>query len=208
MYKRQALRTVLGWPQPQVSRRLRIGVLTDGLFTPTTLQPARGDAVAACASALATRHDVIDISRYPQAGATYEHFTSLITSSFRKLDPVDSEYIAWMKEAGSDVTASQLSEAVAHRAELPSLLAKAWGVDFVLSPTLAYDPPFLGYFPSLTPEESFHAQTEWSPWCSLFNMLQAPALAVGPVHLGAVTATGVELLALADELRGVVPAAR
>ncbi|MEH0146369.1 amidase [Corynebacterium sp. Q4381] len=196
------LRTVLGWPpQLEVPRRLRIGLLTDGLFTPTTLQPERGDAVTACASTLAKRHDVVDISRYPQACATYEHFTSLITSSFRKLDPLDSEYIAWMKETGSGVTAAQLADAVAHRAELPGILAAAWDVDVVLSPTLAYDPPAIGYFPSLPPEESFHAQTEWSPWCSLFNMLQAPALALGPVHLGAVTATGRELLALADELR-------
>lgn len=203
------LRTVLGWPPAaQVSRRLRIGVLVDGLFTPTTPQTRRADAVAACASALTKHHDVVDISRYPQAGETYEHFTSLITSSFRKLDPLDSEYIAWMKETGSAVAADRLAAAVAHRAALPGILAKAWGVDVVLSPTLAYDPPELGYFSSLTPPESFHAQTEWSPWCSLFNMLQAPALALGPVHLGALTATGSELLDLADMLRGVVPAAR
>lgn len=203
------LRTVLGWPPQQLeSRRLRIGVLTDGLLTPTVLQPARGDAVAACATALSKRHDVIDLSRYPLAGATYEHFTSLITSSYRNLDPLDNAYIAWMKEMGTGVTAAQLASAAAHRAELPGILANAWGVDVVLSPTLAYDPPVIGYFPSLAPEESFHAQTEWSPWCSLFNMLQAPALALGAVHLGAVTATGPELLTLAEELRGVVPAAR
>lgn len=203
------LRAVLGWPQqPHASRRLRIGLLTDGLFTPTALQSSRGDAVSACADQLAKHHDVIDIRRYPQAGETYAHFSALIKASFRKVDPLDSDYIAWLKCSGAHVSAAQLSEAVAHRAQLPAMLAQAWGVDVVLSPAIAYDPPKLGFFPALSPADSFHAQTEWSPWCSLFNMLQMPAIAIGPVHLGAVTATGQELLRLAEDLHGLLPAAR
>ena len=115
------------------------------------------------------------------------------------MDPLDSGYIAWLKEAAHRLRPEQVAAAKAHTRALPALLAAQWGVDAVLSPTIAFDPPPLGYFPALHPEESFHAQTEWSPWCSVFNMLRTPAIALAGAHLGSLTLSGPELLGLAAQ---------
>lgn len=189
--------TLLGWQRPAY-RRYRIGLLTQGLFARPELQNSRGAAVEKVAAALARHHDVVVLDPYRESLDTYSHFTTAITRAFLRVAPLDSEYIAWLVESAHRVTSAQLQDAVDHVQALPALLARQWDVDILLSPTLAFDPPPLGYFPSLTPEESFHAQTEWSPWCSLFNMLQAPAIALGPVHLGALRVSGVELLGVAE----------
>ncbi len=189
--------TLLGW-EHFAYRRLRVGVLTHGLFTDTELQDSRGAAVEAAARALGRYHDVVELAPYPGARETYAHFTTAITHAFRKVDPMDSEYIGWLVEEAHRLDLAQLDAARAHQEALPAMLTQAWGVDVLLTPTLAYDPPKLGYFPSLSPAESFEAQTHWSPWCSLFNVTHAPAIALGPVHLGAITVTGAELLGLAE----------
>ncbi len=71
------------------------------------------------------------------------------------------------------------------------------------------DPPPLGYFAALDPEDNFREQTRWSPWGSLFNMTGAAAVSVPwelpgrppvGVHLGAVRLSDAELLGLAREL--------
>ena len=56
----------------------------------------------------------------------------------------------------------------------------------------------------LPPADSFETQTEWSPWGSLFNLTGAPAIAVGPVQIGGVSAAAddaevLELARLVDE---------
>lgn len=188
--------TVTGWA-PGPVRRLRIGVLTKGLFADPLVEGRRRGDVDKQAALLSRHHDLIELEPYPQAMETYRHFATAITHAFRKADPMDSDYIAWLHDQAQRLTPGQLTAAAEHRSALPGILAREWGVDAVLSPTLAHDPPPLGHFPAMAPEESFHAQTHWSPWCSLFNMLQTPAIALGPVHLGAVTITGAELLRLA-----------
>lgn len=189
--------TLLGWERPAY-RRLRIGLLSQGLFARPELQDSRGTAVEEAATVLARHHDVVALSPYRESLETFSHFTTAITRAFLRVDPLDSEYVAWLVEGAHQITQAQLQAAVDHLESLPGMLAQQWDVDVLLSPTLAFDPPVLGYFPALTPEESFHAQTEWSPWCSLFNMLQAPAIALGPVHLGALRVTGAELLGVAE----------
>ncbi|QYH19549.1 amidase [Corynebacterium aquatimens] len=190
--------TVLGWQRP-APRRLRIGVLTQGLFVPSEVASRRGAAVERVSAQLGRTHDIVELAPYPEARETFAHFTSLITRAFADVDPLDNTYIAWCKEQGQAVPDAQLAQALEHRRALPAILAERWGVDAVLCPTLAFDPPKLGFFSSLTPEESFYQQTVWSPWCSLFNMTGAPAVALAGVHLGAVTIGGAELLALAED---------
>ena len=128
-----------------------------------------------------------------------DSFSTTITRSFKDVDPLDSGYIAWLKDQAHRLRPEQIAAAKAHTRALPALLAAQWGVDAVLSPTIAFDPPPLGYFPALRPEASFHAQTEWSPWCSVFNMLRTPAIALAGVHLGSLTLSGPELLGLAAQ---------
>lgn len=189
--------TLTGWQRPAMDaapRRLRIGVLTEGLFADPQVQGTRGTAVEEAAALLGRHHDVVALRPYSGAKETYEHFSTAIKLAFLDADPLDSAYIGWLHEEAQRITPAQRAAAAAHRASLAARVAGAWGVDILCSPTLAFDPPRLGYFPALAPEESFHAQTEWSPWCSLFNMLQLPAVALGPVHLGALTVDGAELL--------------
>lgn len=195
--------TVLGW-EPPAPRRLRIGVLTRGLFVDSDASPDRGAQVEALAHGLGRSHDVVELAPYPESHETFAHFTSLITRAFTDVDPLDNGYIAWCKEQGLKVPDAALAAALEHRRALPAILAKRWGVDVLLCPTLAFDPPPLGFFPSLTPEESFYQQTVWSPWCSVFNMTGAPAIALGPIHLGALTIGGPELLGLAAEAEQVL----
>lgn len=187
---------LLGWELPAY-RRLRVGLLTTGIFSPVNPSDRRGALVEAAASVLSRHHDVVEIAPYAESLETYEHFTTIITRSFTGIDPLDNSYIAWLVEEAGRITPSQVSAALAHHQLLPELLAQQWDVDILLTPTLSDDPPALGHFPSLTPEESFHAQTRWSPWCSLFNMTGAPAVALGGIHLGAINASGPELLAVA-----------
>lgn len=190
--------TITGWRQPP-RKRLRIGVLTDGLFAASQVQGWRGGVVETLATALAHTHDVVELDPYPQAGTTFAHFSTRIKHAFANVDPLDNPYLQWCADQGRTVTAAQLRSAQDHFHHLPEILARAWDVDVMLTPTLAFDPPPLGYFPALSPEESFYQQTVWSPWCSLFNASGFAAVAMGPVHLGALTLGGAELLALAKE---------
>lgn len=193
--------TILGWQRPAY-RRLRIGVLTEALFVDAAVDGRRGGIVDKLAGSL--DHDVVELHPYPEARETFEHFSARIKHAFAKVDPLDSAYLAWLKAEGQQVTAEEVAAARAHCATLPALLAARWGVDVLLSPTLASDPPPLGYFSSMRPEESFYQQTVWSPWCSLFNVTGAPAIALGPVHLGALAVGGAELLALAAEVETIL----
>lgn len=192
------LNSLTGWEVP-APRRLRIGVLTRGVFARPEVSDRRGADVEKLAALLGRRHDVAEISPYAESRETYAHFSALIQHSFKSVDPLDSEYIGWLREMARRLTPEQIGAARAHAGELPGLVAAQWDVDAVLCPTLAYDPPPLGYFSALSPAESFHAQTEWSPWCSVFNMLGTPAIALADVHLGSLRLSGPELLGLALE---------
>lgn len=187
--------TLCGWSRPK-RRPVRIGVLTEGIFADPDVDDRRGALVEKLAGAL--DFDVVALKPYRESRETYAHFSTTITASFRNTDPLDSDYITWLVEQSHRLTRAHIEAAAAHRRALPAMLAAQWDVDAVLSPTLATDPPRIGYFPALHPEESFHAQTAWSPWCSLFNMIGTPAIAIGGVHLGSLTLTGPELLAVAE----------
>ena len=179
-------------------RRPRLGVLAEPLFAPgSTASPQRIKIVHEAAEVLGSHCDVRELTPYPGAEETFMHFTHLIARVFATVDPLDSVYIAWLRKLGRGLTPGQMVETQTYIASLNRRLMDLWGVDVVLTPTIADDPPLLGYFPSLSPEDSFMAQTQWSPWCSLFNLTGAPAIAVGPLHLGAITASQETVLGLA-----------
>ncbi|WCZ39160.1 amidase family protein [Corynebacterium jeddahense] len=195
--------TLTGWPAGGRARRpVRIGVLTRGVFADPPVQDRRGAIVETLAALLP--YDVVELAPYRESRETYAHFSVAIKAGFRNVDPLDSDYIGWLVEESHRLAPGALEAAAAHKRALPGLLAAQWGVDAVLSPTLAFDPPPLGYFPSLSPAESFEAQTQWSPWCSLFNVLGTPAIALGGVHLGSLTLTGPELLRVARDVEALL----
>ncbi|MCQ4617946.1 amidase [Corynebacterium sp. CCUG 59401] len=185
-------------------RRLRVGLLTTPLFsTESVVSPDRIAVVEQAAEVLGGSCDVVKLHPYQAAAETFTHFTRRIQQAFVKVDPLDSAYISWLKEQGIAVTAAQLAEGQRHIAGLSQALQREWGVDVLLTPTVATDPPPVGHFSAMSPAESFAAQTAWSPWCSLFNLTGGPAIAVGPIHIGGITASDSEVLALAAEVEDV-----
>ena len=175
--------------RPRGLEGLTVGVLTRPLFTPNARVAAdRVAVVERAAAAVSEVCTVREIAPYPAATETYRHFSARIKHAFARVDPKDSAYIAWLRDEARSVTPSQLSAANRHIDALPDVLRAEWGIDAVITPMIATDPPPLGFFPSLTPADSFEAQTEWSPWGSLFNLTGAPAIAVGSVQIAGVTA--------------------
>lgn len=189
---------------PRRLENLTVGVLTEPLFTPgTRVASSRVAVVERAAAALSSVCSIREIQPYPGAADTYRHFSARIAHSFVNVDPLDSGYLRWLREVGRSVSSADVAEAHRHIAALPSLLRAEWGVDAALTPMLATDPPPLGFFPSLAPADSFEAQTEWTPWGSLFNLTGAPAIAVGPLQIGGVTVDDATVLELAKVIEPV-----
>ena len=189
--------TLHGYSEHVAYRRLQAGILTTPLFIPDAyVDPRRAELAHRVGDALADLGIVDKRVLEPFAGAqqAFEHFRTLITHSFVDADPQDSAYIAWLQQEGRQGDAAAARRAVD---QLGTHLMQEWGVDVLITPTIATDPPPLDYFPSLSPADSFIAQTAWSPWCSLFNLTGGPAAAVGPVHIGGLTVGNETVLQLA-----------
>ena len=194
---------------PRSLDSLTVGVLTDPLFTPRAqVESERVEVVKQAADALSSVCSVRELEPYSSAPETYRHFTTRITHSFIGVDPLDSAYIAWLRDEGRRVSTSDLTETRRHIAALPEIVRAEWGVDAVLTPMITADPPPLGLFPSLSPADSFEAQTEWTPWGSLFNLTGAPAVAVGPLQIGGVSADNATVLELARVVEPIAEAWR
>lgn len=190
--------------------RARVGVLTEPLFTGAQIDPVMRAAVGQAANRLSDAgHEVVEVRPYPGCEDTFAAFTTIFTEKLTGLpDPVEG-ITGWLRERGRSVTEQRLARARAHATALPELLARFWNVDALLSPMTTTDPPPLGAFAVLPPEENFLAQTRWSPWGSLFNMSRHAAISVPwqlphrppvGVQLGSVRLPDAALLGLAQEL--------
>ncbi|TNL95610.1 amidase [Corynebacterium tapiri] len=187
-----------------------IGLLTEPLFAETSVQTEWLRAAHEAAESLrAAGHRVVEVSAFPEASQTFEYFTDIFSSKIARLEHAD--YLAeFLRERGRQVTPERLAEARAFSAALPQLLRDFYGVDVLLNPTIAGDPPRTGAFSSLPPEENFAAQTRWTPWSSLFNIAGAAAISIpwpvpgrpqpAAVQLGSLTLDDSQLLSLAAEL--------
>ena len=196
--------------EPRLDRKLRIGVLTNPVIAETEVQQEYLTAVAEAAKQLADAgHEVIEVGGWPEAEVTFGHFTNLFSHRLVELEHYD--YIAeWLREKGLTVTPEQVAEAESYARALKGKLANHWGMDVILNPTIASDPPLTGAFTSLPPAENFAAQARWVPWTSLFNIAGTSAISLpwpvpgrvqpAAVHLGSLTIEDVELLALAQQL--------
>lgn len=192
-----------------ITPRARIGLLLQPLFAATQVQAHHLRAAREAADRLrATGFEVIAIAPYPQERATFAHFRKIFTSRFAAL-PQAEDYAAWVAQQGATVSACELNAAQRHVRDLPKLLAQQWQVNAIVTPMLTADPPLRGYFMSLPHDANFAAQTRWSPWASLFNMAQLPAISVPwaipahppvGVHLGGITLSDAQLLGLAHIL--------
>ena len=192
-------------------RRLRIGVLTAPVNAETPVADAMIAAVEEAASLLSRTHEVIPVP-VPYTPERFAPFRDLFAWYTRDL-PVESSLGLWLKEHGLRMSLSDHAAAEAAGEETAGLVRASWDVDVVLSPVLSEDPPAIGHFAAMAPEDDFDAQTRWTPWATVFNMTGTAAMTVPwpvagrqPVglHLGAVGGDEADLLAAAADLRGDV----
>jgi len=190
--------------------RRRVGVLTQPLFLGTDVDEVMLTAVAGAADRLREAgHEVVEVSAYPGSEDTFAAFRTIFTAKLVGLPGPADGIVGWLRAHGRAVTRDRLVAAEKHADRLGPMLADYWGVDALLTPMTTTDPPPIGHFAALPPEENFLAQTRWSPWGSLFNVTGRAAVSlpwpvpghppVG-VHLGALTLDDAALLHLAGEL--------
>lgn len=179
------------------STKVRIGVLTQPLHGNGSVDERWAQATMKAADALSdSGHEVMEVK--PYGPEVFQAFQQVICLLSRKISGPASPIIQWMRQQEVN-----RKEALRRFQQVPKITA-TWGIDVLLTPTLAFDPPPIGTFSSLPPAEDFAAQTEWTPWASLFNMTGGAAVSVPfagkSVHLGALHAAPATVLALAQEL--------
>lgn len=188
--------------------RAVVGLLTEPLFAATRVANHMQRAAREVAAALrGAGYTVKTIAPYPAAGATFEAFTALFSSRLGDL-PAGSAYSDFIHDLGRTFSDRDLELATDHATSLPARLAEVWGVDAIVTPMLAFDPPAHGAFTRPDPQTSFNRQTEWTPWGSLFNVARLPAACIPwpvpgraepvGVQIGSITLDDAHLLGLAQ----------
>ncbi|MBH5298897.1 amidase [Corynebacterium ulcerans] len=187
-----------------LQRPLRIGVLTQPVHAEVDVAPHILAAVEDAAARLsAAGHTISAVSR-PYGDEPFAAFHDILALKSTKIHGPASPIVEWLRDCGRRVTLSRKAEAMRTFVGVDKLLRDAWDIDVVLTPTLAFDPPPVGHFSAMTPEEDFAAQTRWTPWGTMFNMsggaaLSVPHRGVG-IQLGAIRATVSELFGVAEAL--------
>ncbi|WP_146128950.1 amidase [Corynebacterium sp. 13CS0277] len=191
----ETLRQVI---EEHLHRPLRVGLLLEPLHGGRTAADVDSAWVAAATSAAGTLggHGLIDVHPLgPAYGAEpFEAFRTILCYRSRGVTLPASPMVEHLVRRGQSITAAQAAAALEVYHRIPQRVAEVWDVDILLTPTLAFDPPPVGYFSSLPPEEDFLEQTHWTPWCTLFNMTGYASLSV-PLP-GAPRGTSVQLGAL------------
>lgn len=191
--------------------RVRVGLLTEPLFAPRADVDTRWERGARLAAErLADAgHEVVEVSRPEATDEVFDVFRVLLLSGAAQATGPASPVVADLRRRGLALTDAQVTGAVARRARIAELYRHAWGVDALLTPTLAYDPPALGAFSRLAPADDFDAQTAWTPWGSLFNLTGGAAVSVpvdaarplpASVQIGSFTLSDAAVLALAAQV--------
>jgi amidase len=89
----------------------------------------------------------------------------------------------WLREKGRSVTGLAYAEAIAGVQSTTREVATAWArYDVVVSPTLARLPAHVGELrDDDDPARDFAAQTQYTPWTSVWNLTGWPAISL-PLH--------------------------
>ncbi|MFC3850647.1 amidase family protein [Corynebacterium hansenii] len=201
--------------KPPHDRPLRIGVTVRPFHADVEVAAHWRDAALAAADRLSDAgHDVVEVlPPYPPEGPDIFHtFTEVMAYFASRLPDGDfSPMVRWVRERGAEVSDGAAAGHQRTRLELGDAIRARWDVDAVITPTLAFDPPPIGHFAAMAPQDNFLAQTEWTPWLSLWNLtgwagLSLPFGGAGAsVHVGAVRCGEATLLDIAADL--VDPAA-
>lgn len=207
-------------PAGRASRPLRIGVTTSPFHAAVDVDKRWSAGAWAAADRLSDAgYDVVEVgSPYDPAGPdVFEIFRRTITRMAAKLPQADySEMVQWIRASGQEISAEDAARTHNQRLQLPAMIRSRWDVDAVVTPTLAFDPPRIGYFSELESADDFDEQTRWTPWLSLWNLtgwasLSVPVstntahghanLPLTSVNIGAVRCGEAELLQIAAALQ-------
>lgn len=194
---------------PERRRHLRVGVLREPVHADVEVATHFQDAVEDAATALGRLGYPVTEVLPPYGREVFASFHTVLAARAAHIPGEASPLVSWLQDCGNRTSEEQLAQATDTFMGVRSRLLAAWpGVDVLLSPILAFDPPPHGFFSSLAPEEDFYAQTQWTPWATMFNMAGLPALTFPyqqvrtPLHLGGVRTGGPELFAVAADLHG------
>ncbi|MHA2787761.1 amidase [Corynebacterium sp. S7] len=197
-------------------RPLRIGVLTSPLLAENMMRsdvdtPALRATELAANTLAAAGHDVVEVERSAlDAAGLFGSFQRVFSAKVPHDDVPASEIVQWFRNHSHRTPPK---EDIARLEGSAQELQAAWPVDVLLTPMLSHEPPEIGSFAKLGPENDFLAQTRWTPWGSIFNMSGGAAISVpldlgaekGPVsiQLGAIRADGHTILGLAQQLSSI-----
>ena len=196
----------------------RIGLLTTGLHADGPVQSHWRAAAVACADALSDAGaEIVELSA-AYGPDVFDVFRDLMARRAATLPAAEySAVTTWLRESAQAVPPARTGEALEVLGQLPQRVQQGWPVSMVITPTLAFDPPPIGHFSSMAPADDFDAQTEWTPWNTLWNLTGWASVAVPvradvvgassrghtpappvSVQLGAVSASPLQLLAVAQ----------
>lgn len=169
---------------------LRVGVLTTPVVAADASvdQPCL-DAVAATASLLDELGHHVEPAPVPfpaERWASFEALWSVLALTAPV--PPDAEdslvpLTRWLRDKGRSVAGLEYAQAVSAVQAITRDAAVEWaGYDVILSPTLARLPAPLGSLrDDGDPAADFRAQTEFTPWTSVWNLTGWPAVSL-PLH--------------------------
>ena len=168
---------------------LRIGVLTEPSIAIAEVHPACLDAVAKTAAALAELGHRVEEAPRPFSTERWASFSALwaVGAAMVPLPPEAEDKLRpltrWLRELGRHTSGVAYAQAAAAVQRLGVDVARAWdGFDVILTPTLAQPPSLIGALRNDSdPAADFAAQTQFTPWTSVYNLSGRPAISL-PLH--------------------------
>ncbi len=169
---------------------LRIGVLTEPILGPdVVIHPEALSAVEKAVNLLIGMGHHLDAAPVPFTAEEWEPFRPMwsVMATMLPVAPEDEDKLVpltrWLREAGRHFSGTDYAQAVQGGQRLTRKAAQVWAdFDVILMPTLATLPPAIGAMRNdADPAADFHAQTEFTPWTSSWNIIGKAAISV-PLH--------------------------
>lgn len=184
--------------------RLKIGVLCDPVHADSLIDDPITTAVEDTAHTLEKfGHQLVPITK-PYGSWVFAVYTEILAAKAAAIHGETSPLVSWLREIGRRQAPKDKKTAIEAFNSVRDTVLDKWDVDVVLSPTLAHQPPEIGFFSSLSPEADFLAQTQWTPWATMFNITGGAALSIPvgqhSIHLGAVRVGNNEILGLGKQV--------
>ena len=169
--------------------RLRIGLLTRPVIADARVHPACLEAVRVTGKALEAMGHFVEPAGSPVAVERWDPFRVLWSVGAASVPvPPEAEpglvpLTRWLRDQGRRWSGVDYANAIADGQLLARDVAEAWaGFDVIVCPTLAQPPAPVGALRNdADPAADFAAQTEFTPWTSLWNLTGAPSVSL-PLH--------------------------